>query len=106
MLVDLRMTGGRCPFRGLEASRARQDATVTYEEADLNSTRVILTEIILPWYKLRMRYTAFANFRRIASGAVTEVSAALRDSPQGQVLVFDDETGAQVDLDFRSTANP
>ncbi|HEX5108770.1 MAG TPA: DUF2239 family protein [Vicinamibacterales bacterium] len=57
-----------------------------------------------------MTYTAFAEFRRIASGSATEVVAVLRDRPQGEVLVFDDATGSQVDLDIRGIqegpANP
>lgn len=50
-----------------------------------------------------MSYTAFLEFQQIASGSAAEVASALRDKPQGQVLVFDDTTGTQVDLDTRGT---
>src|SRR5262245_31185648 len=50
-----------------------------------------------------MRYTAFSQLRKVAAGSRTEVVAFLQDRPQGEVLVFDDETGAQVDLDTRGT---
>ena len=51
-----------------------------------------------------MRYTAFSQLQRIATGSRTELTAFLGDRPQGEVLVFDDATGAQVDLDPRGTA--
>src|SRR6188474_2274371 len=51
-----------------------------------------------------MSYTAFSQLQRIATGSRTELSAFLEDRPQGEVLVFDDATGAQVDLDTRGTA--
>jgi hypothetical protein len=50
-----------------------------------------------------MPYTAFLEFRRIATGGTTEVVSALRDKPHGRVLIFDDATGTQVDLDARGT---
>jgi hypothetical protein len=50
-----------------------------------------------------MTCSAFLEFRRIATGSATELVSALKDRPQGQVLVFDDATGAQVDLDMRET---
>jgi uncharacterized protein len=50
-------------------------------------------------------YTAFAAHRKIASGSPAEIATALRERPGGDesVLVFNDETGAQVDLDLRGT---
>lgn len=49
--------------------------------------------------------TAFAGMRRIAQGSLAEVTqaakAALAADRWAQVLIFDDETGAQVDLDYR-----
>lgn len=50
-------------------------------------------------------YTAFAGARRLASGALEEVAAAAagqRDCLK-PVLVFDDATGSQVELDLRGT---
>jgi hypothetical protein len=51
-----------------------------------------------------MRYSAFWECRQVATGNAAEVAAALQDKPQGQVLVFDDATGTQVDLDSSGTA--
>ncbi|GGH31881.1 hypothetical protein GCM10007036_43360 [Alsobacter metallidurans] len=52
--------------------------------------------------------TAFKGERRVATGSWDEVVRLLRDAgtqgADGAVLVFDDETGAQVDLDFRAAA--
>jgi hypothetical protein len=52
---------------------------------------------------MAMSYTAFLEFRRIATGTETEVVSVLRDRPQGQILIFEDATGTQVDLDPRGT---
>nr|WP_258506136.1 DUF2239 family protein [Variovorax sp. S12S4] len=49
--------------------------------------------------------TAFSGFRRIASGTRSEVLAQLRQLPDAaSVLLFDDSTGAQLDLDLREEA--
>ncbi|MEJ1169417.1 DUF2239 family protein [Variovorax sp. CCNWLW235] len=49
--------------------------------------------------------TAFSGFRRIAGGTKTEVLAQLRLLPDAaSVLLFDDATGAQLDLDLREEA--
>jgi uncharacterized protein len=50
-----------------------------------------------------MSYTAFQQFRKLATGTPAEVALFLRDSQQGTVIVFDDATGRQVDLDSRGT---
>jgi len=51
-----------------------------------------------------MSYTVFQGFRRVASGIPPEVAVFLKDSRQGGgVLVFDNETGGQIDLDTRGT---
>jgi len=51
-----------------------------------------------------MTYTAFAGHRRLATGAVPEIALAVRERLAGDaVLVFDDETGRQVDLDLRGS---
>jgi uncharacterized protein len=48
--------------------------------------------------------TAFASTRRIASGALDEVARAAKEAfdrnAGAQVLVFDDATGEQIDLDY------
>ena|SRR5579884_3112557 len=51
-----------------------------------------------------MSYTAFHGLRRMVSGTPAEVAPYLKDAPQGEVLVFDDASGHQVDLDSRGTA--
>ena len=51
-----------------------------------------------------MAYSAFQGFRKIAAGTLPEVAVQLKDAPQGEVLVFDDATGQQLDLDTRGTA--
>ena len=48
-----------------------------------------------------MQYTAFLGLRKVATGAANELLELLKDKPQGEVIVFDDSTGAQTDLDFR-----
>lgn len=52
-------------------------------------------------------YTAFAGSRLIASGGLAEVLPVLKrrfDEDEGElVLVFEDETGRQVDFDLRGT---
>lgn len=49
-----------------------------------------------------MGYTAFHGMRRLASAATPQgLSQALAGEPQGTVLVFDDSTGQQIDLDLR-----
>jgi hypothetical protein len=53
------------------------------------------------------RCTAFEGCRRIASGELTEVAletkAILDHGAQAPVLIFDDVTGEQVEVDFRGT---
>ena len=51
-----------------------------------------------------MFYTAFRNCRRIATGTAAELAVFLKDMVQGEVLVFDDATGRQ--LDFNSQGSP
>jgi uncharacterized protein len=50
-------------------------------------------------------YTAFADSRRVASGSLVEVAAALKDRlDAGELslaLLFDDATGEQLDVDLR-----
>jgi len=48
-----------------------------------------------------MEYTAFHGLRRVASGSATNLVEFLKDKPQGEVVVFDDLTGSQIDLDYR-----
>lgn len=47
--------------------------------------------------------TAFSGSSRIASGPLTEVALALKSANAPQVLVFDDQTGAVIDLDLRGS---
>lgn len=49
-------------------------------------------------------FTAFANLRRIARGSRQAIVAHLRERAPGAgpVLVFDDATGEQIDLDLRA----
>ncbi len=48
-----------------------------------------------------MSLTAFYRFRKLASGSAEDLAGVVKRRPQGEVLVFDDTTGAQVDLDVR-----
>src|SRR3982751_220832 len=50
-------------------------------------------------------YTAFANDSRLTSGQLEAVIPALKAVPDGQdrILVFEDQTGRQVDFDLRGT---
>ncbi len=54
-------------------------------------------------------YTSFAGARRIVSGPLDEMLRStwrrLRTGPRETVLIFDDETGLQVDFDFRGDAD-
>jgi hypothetical protein len=45
--------------------------------------------------------TAFHRFRKLASGSAEELVRVVKHRPQGEVLVFDDTTGSQIDLDLR-----
>lgn len=52
-------------------------------------------------------YTAFIGEARLSSGRAADVAAAIRalgPAPAEAVLVFDDETGRQIDLDLREAA--
>jgi hypothetical protein len=52
-----------------------------------------------------MSLTAFHGFRKLASGSAEELVRVVKRRPQGEVLVFDDTTGAQIDLDIRGKAH-
>jgi uncharacterized protein len=45
--------------------------------------------------------TAFYRFRKLASGSAEDLVSVVKRRPQGEVLVFDDTTGSQIDLDLR-----
>ena len=53
------------------------------------------------------QYTAFAGFKRIAAGNLKEMLAGTRAwldrGGQDPLLIFEDQTGKQVDFDFRGT---
>src|SRR4051812_28753537 len=53
-------------------------------------------------------YTAFEGCRRIASGEMAQVALKAKEAfdrgGRSPVLVFDDHTGQQVEVDFRGTA--
>jgi hypothetical protein len=57
-----------------------------------------------------LTYTAFAGETRIASGPLTEVLPILKarfdQAISEMVLIFEDQTGKQVDFDLRDTPNP
>ena len=48
-----------------------------------------------------MSYTAFHGFRSIAKGTANDLLQVMKEKPQGEVIVFEDSTGSQTDLDFR-----
>jgi len=45
-----------------------------------------------------MVYTVFQGLRKVLSGSAQELAGFLKNRPQGDVLVFDDATGRQIDL--------
>jgi hypothetical protein len=56
-----------------------------------------------------MSFTAFAGPRRLARGDAAAVAAAVAQAQREgltHILVFDDETGEQTELDMRTTAPP
>jgi hypothetical protein len=48
-----------------------------------------------------MVYTAFHGSHRVATGSATDLVEVLKGQPQGELIVFDDSTGSQIDLDLR-----
>lgn len=54
-------------------------------------------------------YTAFEGFERVASGELTTVAAVAKTvldrGEKAPVLIFDDQTGDQIDVDFRGSVN-
>ena len=48
-----------------------------------------------------MVYTAFHGLRRVRTGSATDLVEVLKGRPQGELVVFDDSTGSQIDLDLR-----
>lgn len=54
------------------------------------------------------KYTAFADAKKIASGEVMDVAVKVKKFLKGenkaQILIFDDSTSAQIEIDFRGTA--
>jgi hypothetical protein len=51
-------------------------------------------------------YTAFQGFRRVSNGTAEELAVFLKKRRQGEVLVFDDATGTQTDLDLTNRGKP
>lgn len=45
-----------------------------------------------------MAYTVFQGLRKVSSGSAAELADYLKNRPQGDILVFDDATGTQIDL--------
>ena len=62
-----------------------------------------MTGRFYPGIFIFMGYTAFHQFHRLLTGSAAEVALFLRDKPQGQIIVFADSTGRQVDLDSSGT---
>ncbi len=51
-----------------------------------------------------MSCTVFKGFNRIASGTIPQVAVIIKDTLQGDgLLIFDNQTGQQIDLDTRGT---
>ena len=53
-----------------------------------------------------MGYTAFESLRKVFSGSAEEVAGFLKNRPQGEVLVFDDATGRQIDFPLEVGGKP
>ena len=51
-----------------------------------------------------MAYTAFQGLQRVLTGTAEELTVFLKTRPQGQIIVFNDVSGAQVDFDIRGAA--
>ena len=73
-------------------------------------TRAILTPLFHPGRTIRMQtitYSAFAGDRLLATGGLEEMlrrtKAFLDRGGDPAVLIFEDQTGRQVDCDFRGT---
>jgi hypothetical protein len=74
-------------------------------------TRVLLTLLfypdIIPAMETTKKYTAFVGERLVASGALEELlpklKAAFDANRSTMFLIFDDETGSQIDFDLRGT---
>ena len=60
-----------------------------------------MTWTILSGYIPLMTYTVFEGIHRVAVGETAELVKILKRKKQGEILVFDDSTGAQIDLDPR-----
>src|SRR5262245_34792171 len=56
----------------------------------------------------QVQCTAFAGFRRIASGELAQVAVktkqAMDEGEESLIRIFDDVTGERIELDFRGTA--
>lgn len=48
-----------------------------------------------------MTYTAFHGLHKVGVGETTDILKLLKRKRQGEILVFEDSTGAQIDLDLR-----
>jgi uncharacterized protein len=52
-------------------------------------------------------FTAFVGERRIATGPLRDIAVAVKDAREqgvhGEILVFDDETARQIEVDFRGS---
>jgi uncharacterized protein len=59
---------------------------------------------ILSGYIWFVPYTAFHGFQKVAAGSADDLVELLKGKPQGEVIVFDDSTGSQVDLDYRGAS--
>jgi hypothetical protein len=62
-----------------------------------------------PWHAEAMSFTAFAGPRRLAHGDALTVAAAVAQAQREgltHILVFDDETGEQTELDPRTLPPP
>lgn len=48
-----------------------------------------------------MAYTAFHGLKKVGAGEANDLVPIVKKKPQGEIVVFDDATGSQVDLDLR-----
>ncbi|HEY3826782.1 MAG TPA: DUF2239 family protein [Bryobacteraceae bacterium] len=53
-----------------------------------------------------MVYTAFHGLKKVGAGEAGDIIAVLKKKPQGEIVVFEDATGSQVDLDLRGKISP
>src|ERR1044071_1012055 len=85
----------------IKAIICRRTRELNYAESPVGFTRIIFDSRILSGYIYSMTYTAFHGVRKVAVGEAVDLVKILKRKGQGEIIVFDDSTGEQTDLDLR-----